>query len=494
MRPPLVLAIACLLLLIQCLTFPRTRFVEDEGWNSDISMTWMREGRLRMSSFPANMSGQVDARPPLLAFAIGETFRWLGAGVLQARLSSILAGMGVVIVAYFLGMEWGGVSAAWVAALLMACDNLLLITARSARPEPHTTLFACLGILLYYVSRRKNSAWWTFLAAVSIGIAVNFHPLGIGFAMAGGVLLLVEPRGVVVRSARRPWRRVCRRVAAYVLGLAVSIAPYGFWLTSDDLHRAGFRATYMSRAVNSSLWQRLAGETERLADFVGLGSQRLPLPFHIPYRLHIALIVTWALVYLLGKRPRLAGEIAVLLVVNFLWWMFMVNKSPRYITTLAPVLVAMVSIALAAAAKDVRWRRTAIAAGLLFGVSQLAGNAFLLYRYRNADYEAVARGLRAVIPAGAPVYGIITFYLALNDRTYYSYDRTPFAYAMTNLRPPYLILYDRVMMHGSGHGEDNFRELRGRETEFVRAHATLAGRVSNEFYGDLEVYRVNGLQ
>ena len=485
MRPPLLLAAACLLLLIQCLTFPHTRFVEDEGWNSDVSMTWMREGRLRMSSFPADLSYQVDARPPLLALAIGETFRWLGAGVLQARLSSILAGVGVVIVAYFLGMEWGGVWAAWVAALLMACDNLLLITARSARPEPHTTLFACLGILLYYVSRRKDSVRWSFLAAVSIGIAINFHPLGIGFALAGGVLLLLEFRGAALWS-RRAW--------AYVLGLVVSIAPYGLWLASDGLHRAGFRATYMRRAVGSSLWQRLAGETVRLSDFVGLGSQRLPLPFHIPYRLHIALIIAGSLVYLFRKRPRLAGEIAVLMGVNFLWWVFMVNKSPRYITTLAPVLVAVVSIALAAAAKDARWKRTAIAVGLLFGLSQLAGNAFVLYRYRNADYEAVGRGLRAAIPTGAPAYGIVTFYLALNDRTYYSYDRTPFAYAMTNLRPQYLILYDRVMMHGSGRGQDDFRELRNQATEFVKAHATLAARVSNEFYGDLEVYRVNGLQ
>jgi hypothetical protein len=206
------------------------------------------------------------------------------------------------------------------------------------------------------------------------------------------------------------------------------------------------------------------------------------------------LIVAGALVYLFRKRPRLASEIAMLMGVNFLWWAFMVNKSPRYIATLAPVLVAVVSISLAAAAKDARWKRTAIAVGLLFGLSQLAGNAFVLYRYRNADYEAVGRGLRAAIPTGAPAYGIITFYLALNDRTYYSYDRTPFAYAMTNLRPRYLILYDRVMMHGSGRGEDDFRELRNQATEFVKAHATLAARVSNEFYGDLEVYRVNGLQ
>jgi len=482
MRPPLVLAFACLLLLLQCLTFPRTRFVEDEGWNSDVSLTWMREGRLRMSSFPATLASRVDARPPLLALAMGETFRWLGAGVLQARLSSILAGVGVVMVAYFLGMEWGGAWAACFAALLMACDNFLLITARSARPEPYTTLFACLGILSYYISRRKNSAGWSFLAAVSIGIAINFHPLGIGFALAGGALMMMDLRGAVVRS-RRAW--------AYVLGLALAIAPYAWWLSSDELHRAGFRATYMSRAVGASPWERLAGEAARLSDFVGLGSQRLPLPFHLPYRLHIALIAAGALVYLFRRRPRLAGEIAVVLGVNFLWWVFMVNKSARYITVLTPVLVVAVAMALVVAAKDVQWKRAAVAAGLLFGVSQLAGNAFLLYRYRNADYEAVARGLRAVIPRAAPVYGITTFYLALNDRQYYSYDRTPFAYAMADLRPRYLILYDRVMMHGSGRGEDDFAGLRNQATEFVKPHATLVGRVSNEFYGDLEVYRVN---
>ena len=54
-----------LLLLVECLVLPGTRFVEDEGWNSDIAMTWMREGRLRMSSFPADFTHEVDARPPL---------------------------------------------------------------------------------------------------------------------------------------------------------------------------------------------------------------------------------------------------------------------------------------------------------------------------------------------------------------------------------------------------------------------------------------------
>ena len=481
MRPSLILAGACLLLAIQCLTFPRTRFVEDEGWNSDESVTWMREGRLRMSSFPADFDSQLDARPPLLAFSMGETFRLFGIGVLQARLSSMLAGLGVVIAAYFLGMEWGGAWAACVAALLVACDNFLWVTARSARPEPHTTLFVCLGIVFFYVARRKESAWWSLLAAVSIGVSINYHPLGIGFAMALTALLLFEFRSEAIQAPR---------VRAFVLGVVATILPYAIWLAYDAQHRFGFRATYMRRAVGTSLWGRVLGERERLADFVGLGSQRVPLPFHIPYRIHIALIAAGALVILWRRRPRLARDIAMLLAVNFLWWAFLVNKTPRYMTTVAPVIAASVACALVGIAKDQRWKRAAIAIGLIFGLSQAAGNAYLLYRYRTADYEAVGRQLRAAIPQPASVYGILTFYLALNDRTYYSYDRTPFDFAITNLHPQYLILYDRVMMNGSGRGEDDFGNIRRAATEYVKDHARLAARISGDFYGDLEVYHV----
>ena len=52
-----------------------------------------------------------------------------------------------------------------------------------------------------------------------------------------------------------------------------------------------------------------------------------------------------------------------------------------------------------------------------------------------------------------------------------------------------MILYDRVMMNGSVTA-DNWAPLRAEATEYVRPHGTLAGRVSNDFYGDLEIYRV----
>src|SRR5262249_9416285 len=154
----------------------------------------------------------------------------------------------------------------------------------------------------------------------------------------------------------------------------VSIAPYAWWLSSDELHRVAFQDTYMSRAAQPFAG-RVLGELSRLSDFIGLGNQRLPLPFQIPYRIHIALILVGVMVYLFRKKPRLAVEISALILVNFLWWMYMVNKSPRYITVLTPVFAVATAFVLVAIARGTQWRRAAVAIGLLWGLSQLAGNA-----------------------------------------------------------------------------------------------------------------------
>jgi hypothetical protein len=98
---------------------------------------------------------------------------------------------------------------------------------------------------------------------------------------------------------------------------------------------------------------------------------------------------------------------------------------------------------------------------ILVLLTQVGGNAYWLYRYRGANYQTVSRQLQSIVPPGASVYGIETFRMALIDRVYYAYDRTPLDFAVEKLHPQYMILYDRVMMNGSGHGEDNFADLHG---------------------------------
>jgi hypothetical protein len=128
-----------------------------------------------------------------------------------------------------------------------------------------------------------------------------------------------------------------------------------------------------------------------------------------------------------------------------------------------------------------------VAAFLL--LSQVAGNYLLLYTYRDADYAAVTRELRAMIPRGSVTYGAITFWMSLYDHPYYSWNRTPLEYAL-NRGATYLILNDRVLVHGSGLGLDDWVQVREKANAYVKDHARLVGYAPNSFYGNLEVYQV----
>jgi hypothetical protein len=215
----------------------------------------------------------------------------------------------------------------------------------------------------------------------------------------------------------------------------------------------------------------------------------VPLLPHVPLRLHVALILIVAIAFFARKGGRYGLAALGLLAINLGWLLFLVNKGPRYLVMLSPLFaIALAYFAVRTAAG--RYRKLGAAALVLVLLTQIGGNAYWLYRYRHADYAAVSRQLQNIVPRGASVYAIITFWMALHDRTYYAYDRTELEPAVTKLHPQYMILYDRVMMHGSGY-DDNWAPLREQATEFVRHHGTLAGRVSNEFYGDLEIYRIS---
>jgi 4-amino-4-deoxy-L-arabinose transferase-like glycosyltransferase len=481
MNHRVVLALACLLLFIQCVVLIQTRWVEDESWNTDESVTWMREGRLRMSSFNADLASVVDARPPLTPIGMGTTFRLFGIGIAQARMFSVVAGIGTVIVVWLLALSFWGPLAASLSAMAAATDLFIVIASRTARPEIHCAFFCSLALLLFYKAREKNSFLLALGSGLSLGAALNFHPHGVGFVAAIGVLLLIEFRARVFLE-KRFW--------ALVAGVALSIAPFAIWICSAPVNLQAFRQVYLGRLA-VPLSEKLAAEWPRYADFLGFGNRKVPLIGSVPVRLHLALILLAAFVLVYRKNRKLAIELGVVVVVNLLWWADQVSKGPRYFAVIAPIFSVIVGVGLAQLSTLGKRRRQASALlFLLYAGTQLAGNVLWIRLGRKADYPQVAQGLRAAIPPGASVYGAITFYMALNDRVYYSYDRTPFPYALANLHPQYLILWDRVMMHGSGTGLDDFVGLRGQLTSFVRDHATLAARVPNEFYGGLEVYKV----
>jgi len=479
-RPALLILIAaCLLLLVESTVLMRTRWVEDESWLSNGSWTLVQEGRLRMPIFPADPRFAADVGPPLHHLGMAASFAAFGLGIPQARGVSALAGIATVIVVFLLALDLGGPWCAALAALLVASDNFLAIASRTARAETMTTFLCWLAVLLYFRAIRRQSLILSLGSGLACGLALTCHPLGFPFLCCLGLFFCMH-YGMTV------WRQPM--VWIFIVAAMVPVAAYAAWCFSDPAHIAGFRDAYLSKAGNP-LRERIVGELDRWSDFIGLSSRRVLLPVRVPLRIHLAFIQLAAFVYLFRARRKLAIPMVILLAANLAWFVYMVNKGPRYLVLLSPLFAIVLGWVLV----ELLNRRARLLAGGTLAVvllTQLAGNAYFIYQYRTADYPAVARQLRAIIPPGASVWGITTMWMALHDRTYYAYDRTPLDFAVQKLKPEYLILYDRVMVNGSGHGEDDFAKLRTQATELVRRQGTLAGRVSNEFYGAMEIYRI----
>lgn len=479
-RAVLILIAACLLLLIQAVALMRTRWVEDESWLSNGAWTLLKEGSLRMPIFPADTRFQADVSLPLQRLTLLPVFAAFGLGEIQGRSVSALSAIATLVVVFFLAYRLAGPLCAATAAVLLSTDTFLVIAARTVRPEAEAALLCWLSLLLGHLSIGRSSLKLALFSGLVGGLSLLCHPLGLAFVAAMGLYYLWE-------YGWKVWRQ--RMVWAFAIGLAVFTVPYLFWCFSDAAHTANFQNVYLSKA-QEPFKERIIGERDRWSDFVGFGSQRVPLPLHIPVRIHIVAGIAAAFISLRRVRRKLALSLLALLVINAVWWLYMVNKGPRYIVLVAPLFAILFGAVLASSTVKRTRLVWAAVAGVVI-VTQLTANFYWIYKYRNADYPSVARELRAAIPPGASVYSITTFWLALCDRTYYAYDRTPFEFARDRLKPGYMILNDRVMAQGSGHGQDDFRTLRQNVTRLMGERGTLVARVSNDFYGNLEIYRVS---
>jgi len=206
MKPVLVrilFAVTILISVADQIPLHNTRWVPDESWYADAGKTLMQEGRLRLSSFPpSDPSSRVDTRPPAMSAALALSFKLFGVGLWQARLPSYAARTGAILIVFLLGIRYGGLLAGLLAAALLLSDNYLFVAGRTARPEALVTLFLVLTLWLYHQARERKSLLFTFLASLAAAGAMAFHVAGFAAVLTLGLLLLLELRFSVWKSAR----------------------------------------------------------------------------------------------------------------------------------------------------------------------------------------------------------------------------------------------------------------------------------------------------
>jgi 4-amino-4-deoxy-L-arabinose transferase-like glycosyltransferase len=473
--------IACALLLLQALPYFQRRWVEDESWYSSTAYTFLHEGNFRNAIFPErDLESKADTRPLAMPVTLAAEFKLLGVNVAGARLAELLCALGLVVVVYRLGCAWGMPGTAAIAALLISVDNTVFLAARTVRPEAFVAFFGTLSVLFYFLSRQRQSVALAIACGLSLGIAFNYHVNGFGIAASIGLLLLGEFRWNIWRE-KRAW--------AIVLASAATLIPFVMWVNADPVHMAAFKHLY-GRGQILTMASVARFEGIRYRDYLGFSNQRMHLfGGIIPLRAHVVVLYVVSLGVLAWKKRALFWTILALLIPSLLIWTKEVNPTLRFFAIVAPYLSLAVGAALGLINRP-HWHRLLAALCILVVATQAGGNAILLIESRKADYSSVTRQLRALVPPEARVYGAITFFLALHDRVYYSWNRTPFDYAISRLHVNYLILNDRVLVGGSGIGLDDWKAIRERANEFVRTQADLIGRVPDPFYGDLEIYRV----
>ena len=477
------LGFAFLLFLLQALPYLSYRWVTDESWYAGPAYSIVHgNGVADPAIGPNDLENHFDARPPGTAIVIAAAFKLFGTSQIAARCGSIIAGVLIVFFTYRLARDVIGEEGALVATFLVATDNLIVLTSRSARPEALTAMAILASLLAIKRYAREDRLIWAFLSGLLIAIGTMFHVTLLGYIVSIGILAIVLDR----RRGRFPLRGAIGYAAGYGLGLL----PYAAWILTAPLGRAGFREEYLSKARNLPLWSKFLQEGHRYSDLLGLnmlhghGLESIPVRLPIPLFFLAASFLLWKL------RRRWFYLELLLLTPSVIWLIYTANKSSRYLAILAPLFALTIGAAVAATGGNRRLHRVFMSVSCLVIAAQLAANILLLHAARNADYNKVTAELRSVIPSGQTAYGTITFWLSLHDHPYISYERTDPWTAANQFHARYFITGDRVMTSGLP-GDEAFYESLRRDIAEVAAQSKLAGDFHDPYYGELKIYALN---
>jgi len=321
----------------------------------------------------------------------------------------------IVFFTYRLARDVIGEEGALLLTFLIATDNLIVLVSRSARPEALTVMAVLASPWAMKQYSHRGQIAWTLASGLLIGTGKMFHVTVLGWIVSIGVL------AIVLDSSRASFP--LNGAIGFAVGFVVALVPFAAWILTSPLGSMGFRGEYLSRAAGGSLWSRLLGEGARYSDLFGLnllhghGLEFFPVRLPIPFLFLAASVLLWRL------RRRWFFLEVLLLAPTVLWLIYTLNKSSRYLALLAPIFALAIGAAVAATGANRRLHRIVRALCCLVIVAQLSRLLF------SCGQPAVrittrCRGVALCDPPGQTAYGTITFWLALHDRPFISYERT----------------------------------------------------------------------
>jgi 4-amino-4-deoxy-L-arabinose transferase-like glycosyltransferase len=330
-------------------------------------------------------------------------FAVFGVGMFQARLLSVLLGLGAVLCVYGIGRRVISPEVGVLAAAFLIADSNFLGNARTSRTDMPSVFFAVLALYTFLRGRDERRAVWHVVAGASTGLAMLCH---------GNAYWVV----VILTS----WYLITYGVKAFVqpplywcaLGGTLTFGPYLAIVAANWAevqvqigNFAGDRAPGLSPAT---IWGHMQREVERYRGwYFGLITNDVPNPFLLAFQAAAAAGLAFVTVRVTRPEQRTAYALLATLSVGLMviFAGFIPNKAHVYM----PNIVVGFALAAAALLVAVSGRITRRSVALVAALAITYGVASMAYYHRwyasqrkseLTSYEAVARAVELLVPPG----------------------------------------------------------------------------------------------
>ena len=320
----------CLLLL--CVTLPHPNqgdFRRDSGRYAAISHYLWAGGDLLTPSLGPDTPYM--NKPPLAFLIHGWFLKVFGLNLVAARLPSILAALGVVILSVLSARQFGSRSEALVSGLVLALTYEFFRRTREISLDFWQLFFIMLAVYLFAAGLRRNSQAKVILSGIGIGLALLCKPF-----VALGVLPVFIAWSLL---AGRPRLVLPLLLGALPLGLLVAF-PWHYHMYLK------YGPAFIRQYIFHEVIGRAQGENGRAPIYyyvVQLGFT------YWPWLLSLA----WALFRRFGRGLPVRAPRRDLVLLGGVWviWVLLgislfADKSPNYALPLYPMLSWMVAAGL----------------------------------------------------------------------------------------------------------------------------------------------------
>lgn len=208
----------------------------DEPWLSNAAHTMIKTGNARNTIFPLTSlnEGYGLTTPWLYYIILGSTLKIFGINIIIARITSLISGLIVLIITYFISKKVLKGKDSIFAVVLLSLNIPFLFAIWKTRPDIYSVLF--FSAILFCCLLEKYQ-----IAAILAGLGWGIHP-NVLFLGAGGLLFVL-----LLKRGKRPFFKCFGfMAAAFLFAFLISGIFGGFnFGTFRDVH-AGYKPQFLN--------------------------------------------------------------------------------------------------------------------------------------------------------------------------------------------------------------------------------------------------------